>query len=73
MDWKKLEKFLDKFDLDEENFAVFHFFWGSAVKETSTNKWLIAFLSPDSKEVNLEGIPAVVHENGIEFLHREKA
>lgn len=47
---------------------VYTYFWGTAVKERRTGKWVAAFLSPDGQELNLEGLNVEIHENGIEFL-----
>lgn len=49
-------------------YEVFEFFWGSAVREERTGKWLCAFLKPDAREINLENLDVEIHENGIEFL-----
>ena len=50
---------------------VHTYFWGTAVKERRTGKWVAAFLSPSGQEINLEGLNAEIHENGIEFLDGE--
>ena len=47
---------------------VYTYFWGTAVKERRTGKWVAAFLSPKGQEINLEAIEVEIHENGIEFL-----
>lgn len=49
---------------------VHTYFWGTAVKERRTGKWVTAFLSPVGQEINLEDMDAEVHENGIEFFER---
>lgn len=50
---------------------VYTYFWGTAVKERRTGKWVAAFLSPDGQELNLEGLNVEIYENGIEFLDGE--
>ena len=54
--------------IDLYKFEVYDFFWGTAVKEQRTGKWLYAYLCPDGREINLQGIDVEIHENGIEFL-----
>lgn len=49
-------------------YEVHEYFWGTAVKEQRTGKWIAAFLKPDGQEITLENIQVEVHENGIEFL-----
>ena len=49
-------------------YQVFEFFWGTAVKERRSGRWIVAYLKPDGREINLEGCSVEVHENGIEFL-----
>ena len=49
-------------------YDVFEYFWGSAVQESLTGKWIKAFLKPDGFEIDLECREVEVHENGIEFL-----
>lgn len=46
---------------------VFSYFWGTAVRERRTGKWVKAYLKPDGKEIDLENIAVDIHENGIEF------
>lgn len=46
---------------------VFNYFWGTAVRERHTGKWIKAYLKPDGKEIDLENIDVDIHENGIEF------
>jgi hypothetical protein len=50
------------------SWEVFEYFWGTAIKERRTGKWIRGFLKPNAREINLEGITVVIHENGIEFL-----
>ncbi|MDD6134064.1 MAG: hypothetical protein PUB49_05055 [Selenomonadaceae bacterium] len=50
---------------------VHTYFWGTAVKERRTGKWVAAFLSPGGQEINLEGLNVEIHENGVEFLDGE--
>lgn len=47
---------------------VHTYFWGTAVKERRTDRWVAAFLSPKGQEINLEGLNVEIHENGIEFI-----
>ena len=49
-------------------YEVYEYFWGSAVRERRTGQWIVAFLKPDGREINLEGCSVIVHENGIEFV-----
>lgn len=49
-------------------YEVYEFYWGAAVYEQRTGKWIRAFLRPNGQEINLEGLDVEVHENGIEFL-----
>lgn len=50
-------------------YEVFKFFWGSAVKEKRTGKWIRIFIAGDELvEVNLTNLNVEIHENGIEFL-----
>ncbi len=49
-------------------YEVFEYFWGTAVRERRSGKWIAAYLKPDGREIKLEGCPVEVHENGIEFL-----
>lgn len=47
---------------------VYQFFWGTAVRERRSGKWIRAFLSPSGQEIDLSDVDAEIHENGIEFL-----
>ena len=47
---------------------VVEYFWGTAVRECRTGKWVKAFLRPDGREIDLQEMPVEIHENGIEFL-----
>jgi hypothetical protein len=47
---------------------VVQFSWGTAVRHQRTMKWTNAFLLPDGREINLEGIDVELHDNGIEFI-----
>ncbi len=47
---------------------VYIYFWGAAVRERRTGRWVAAFLSPAGQEIDLEGMDVDVHDNGIEFL-----
>ena len=47
---------------------VIEYFWGAAVREVRTKKWVKAFLRPDGREIDLQETPVEIHENGIEFL-----
>nr|DAI52777.1 MAG TPA: hypothetical protein [Caudoviricetes sp.] len=47
---------------------VIEYFWGTAVREVRTKKWVKAFLRPDGREIDLQETPVEIHENGIEFL-----
>ena len=47
---------------------VIEYFWGTAVREVRTKKWVKAFLRPDGREVDLQGLSVEIHNNGIEFL-----
>jgi len=49
-------------------YEVREFSWGTAVREQRTGKYLEIFLKPDGQEIDVEGIPVELHENGIEFL-----
>ena len=48
--------------------GVYEFPWGTAVKEFRTQRWIRPFLSRNYQEIDVEGIPVELHENGIEFL-----
>ena len=45
---------------------VFVYFWGTAVREARTKKWIAVFIG--GQEINLEKVNVEIHENGIEFL-----
>ncbi|WP_199614610.1 hypothetical protein [Paenibacillus alkalitolerans] len=46
---------------------VIVFPWGSAVRNRTTDTWTNLFL-PDGQELNVENIPVILHDNGIEFI-----
>ncbi len=50
------------------SWEVFCFPWGTAVREKRTKEWQRVYVGPEGKELVLEGIPVILHENGIEFL-----
>lgn len=50
------------------SYGVYEFSWGTAVKELRTGRWIRLFLSRNHQEIDVEGIPVELHENGIEFL-----
>lgn len=50
--------------------GIYEFSWGSAVKNESNGQWTNLFLKPNSQEINVESIPVVLHENGIEFTKK---
>jgi len=45
---------------------VFVYFWGTAVREARTKKWIAVFIG--GQKINLEKVNVEIHENGIEFL-----
>lgn len=48
-------------------YEVHEFPWGSAVKRRN-GEWERVHISPSGQEINVEGLPVVLHENGIEFV-----
>ncbi len=52
--------------------GVYEFYWGSAVRDERTKKWTHIFLKPDGQEINVERLPVILHENGIEFAGGER-
>lgn len=50
------------------NWEVHEFYWGVGIKNSKTNQWTNVILKPDGLEVDLSNRPAIVHENGIEFI-----
>lgn len=48
--------------------GVHEFSWCSAVRNERTRKWTHIFLKPDAQEINVEHLPVIIHENGIEFV-----
>ena len=57
-----LEKYKNK------NREVHEFYWGVGIKNSETNQWTNAILKPDGLEIGLTERPAIIHENGIEFI-----
>lgn len=53
-------------------YEVYDFYWGSAVREQRTQKWIKIFLKPDAQELDVEDIPVIIHENGIEFANQNQ-
>lgn len=47
---------------------VYQFFWGTAVRERRSGRWIRAFISPLGQEIDLSDLDVEIHENGIEFL-----
>lgn len=52
----------------KKGYGVYEFDWGVGVKEEKTNMWTRVFLKDDGLEIDLKGRPALLHENGIEFI-----
>ncbi len=53
---------------ENSKWGVYEFYWGVAVKNEQTQKWTNVFLRPDGQEINVEHLPVILHENGIEFI-----
>ena len=45
------------------------FNWGVGIKNRKTNQWTNIILKPDGLEIDLTDRPAILYENGIEFLN----
>ncbi len=51
-----------------KNWEVHEFYWGVGIKNSETNQWTRAMLKPDGLEIDLSNRPAIIHQNGIEFI-----
>jgi len=58
-------------DYKNKNWEVYEFYWGVGIKNSETNQWVEIILKPNGLSINLEEHPAIVHDNGIEFLKKE--
>lgn len=63
---KKIIK-LDKYK--KKKWSGYEFNWGVGIKNEKTNQWTNIILKPDGLEIDLTDRPAILHENGIEFLN----
>jgi transcriptional regulator with XRE-family HTH domain len=50
------------------NYEVYDFKWGTGILNKRTQKWETAFLKPNAYEIDLMDRPAILHDNGIEFI-----
>ena len=57
---------LDKYK--KKNWESREFSWGIGIKNSKTNQWTNVILKPDGLEIDLKQRPAIIYDNGIEFI-----
>ena len=52
----------------KKNWELHEFSWGIGIKNSKTNQWTNVILKPDGLEIDLKKRPAIIYDNGIEFI-----
>ena len=55
-------------NIDKDRYCVYTYFWGVAILDSREDRWLKAKIGMQGQELDLSGVDAIVHENGIEFI-----